>query len=129
MSGANESTVTGAKRSTVEMGSGILKGDALSAPTFPDSSDDTVPPARLSAEQIAVRAGALEANVHVIFRKRADQHPIRLNMAIAAAREMTALRVIFELLRQRAPSMSSSSTALSFAMSLPRLSMRLASFL
>ena len=40
-----------------------------------------------SAEQVAVGAGAFEANVGASFRERIDQHPIRFDVAIAAPNE------------------------------------------
>jgi len=47
-----------------------------------------------------VRARALQADVRVIFGKRINQNPIRFDMAITAAGEIAAQRMIFVLRRQ-----------------------------
>ena len=45
-------------------------------------------------------AGAFETNVGVIFRERIDEQPVRFDVAITAACEISAQRVILEELRQ-----------------------------
>ena len=59
------------------------------------------PPSRPSAEQIAVRAGALKADVCAFFGEGINQQPIRFDMAIAAVGEISAERMILALRRQR----------------------------
>jgi hypothetical protein len=51
-----------------------------------------------SLKQIAVRTGAFEA--HVVAFEGVDQHPIRLNVAIAAAAPGSTQRMVTELWRQ-----------------------------
>ncbi len=53
------------------------------------------------AEQIAVRASALEADMASVFRKRVNEKPVRLNMTVAASDEIPSQRMILEARRQR----------------------------
>jgi hypothetical protein len=52
------------------------------------------------SKQIAVRPGALKADVRVIFRERVNQNPIRFNVAIAAAGKISPQRMVLVSLRQ-----------------------------
>ena len=54
-----------------------------------------------SAEQIAVRAGALKANMCASFGEGINQQPIRFDMAIAAAGKFSTERVVPAFRRQR----------------------------
>ena len=53
-----------------------------------------------SAEQIAVGTGAFKADMGVLFGEGVDQNPVRLDMAIAGAGELTAQRMIAVFQRQ-----------------------------
>ena len=55
----------------------------------------------LSAKQIAVRAGAFKANVCAFFGEGVNEQPVRLDMTITAAREISTQRVILVFRRQR----------------------------
>ena len=52
-----------------------------------------------SAEKVAVRTGAFKADVVILFSERVNQHPIRFDMAVAAAGEISAQRMILEFPR------------------------------
>jgi hypothetical protein len=54
-----------------------------------------------SPKQITVRAGAFKTHMRVFFGERVNQHPIRLDMAIAAANKISAQRMFLEFRRQR----------------------------
>ena len=43
---------------------------------------------------------AFKPDMAAVFRERVDQNPVRFNMAVAAARKVTAQRVVFVLRRQ-----------------------------
>ena len=47
-----------------------------------------------------MRAGAFKADVRVIFGEGINQHPIRLDVAVAAAGKISAQRMILEFRRQ-----------------------------
>src|ERR1019366_1264498 len=58
-------------------------------------------PRRTRCSITVMRAGAFKADVRVFFGERVNQHPIRLDMAVPAARKVSAQRVILEFRRQR----------------------------
>src|SRR5947199_10300452 len=58
-------------------------------------------PPRRSPEQITMGPRALEKNMGAILCQGIDQNPVRLDMAVAAAHEVPAQRMIFVMRRQR----------------------------